>query len=61
MSQNKKWYKWPEGYTDLVPWYKIVLRVAVSPIQLVGFSLLYTSTYLGYGLRDAEQLRKQLF
>ena len=59
--KTKVWYKWPEGYIgSLLPWYVILRRLVVSPIQYFGFWVLYVGTALGYGLSDAENLRKDI-
>jgi hypothetical protein len=60
--KGKVWYKWPKGYIgSLVPWYVILRRLVASPIQYFGFGVLYVGTTLGYGLSDAEAIRKDMF
>lgn len=56
--QERKWYKWPEGwFTDpyspkLMPWYVILRRLVVAPIQLTGILITFVGTVLGYGFKD---------
>jgi len=58
---NKKWYKWPEGYIGMyVPWYVIVRRLLVTPTLYIGFIIFYISVVIGYGVKEAERVAKDI-
>lgn len=59
----KKWYNWPENYYDKpwLPWHSIARRCIALPFAVLAFVPFYVFVALGWGVDDAEQIRKETF
>jgi hypothetical protein len=59
---KKRWYKYPEGYIEYaLPWYLIIRRLIFLPFVAIGFVFLYIGIALGWGIDEAERMRKEIW
>ena len=54
MSNERKWYLWPQGYYEFyVPWFVILRRLIFFPLLLTGKCLTFVAVLGGFGLYEA--------
>ena len=54
--QNRKWYKWPQGYIDnIVPWYVALRRLIFWPLLVTGMCITFVAVLGGFGIYEAKR------